>query len=1022
MNSRTIQNSLINLIDFTNTKSINLLNETSVCDLFYTDMQKFLENMTINPSMNKTSPEFQLQIPDIDSQNIGCFNQAKSLNNIFPGTRDEVNPDAGNFNIIVLSDQIHGYPGFQKLLHKIESLNILKVQADETLLLGDCDAVVDFKISVPAFSDSEMTEYEIEATDNFKKFSFAMAFEKNGDKNVTSDALYHDPLLLPVLPLISLIPLNVQNANVDQFQNMIVDPPDSIDHPHGREFNVLGLEEQVNDPEKNATQESVNKNSIISIGSLTTKDLVGLGQQSFSFLLPDEQRGLIADDLIKPPSVSGAIHLSGKHRSYRDDPSALYDYKPLPEPDHPVPPVIPDAETNTPEIEVIENSKHFTINETSVQVPALSPSFLGTSIVQKVDDILLTGSYPVFDVAGLERQLSVPQSDEGPVSEVSVQVKSPSLNGAIHLSGKHRSYRNDPSALYDYKPLPEPDQPAPPVIPDAETNTPEIEVIGNSKHFTINETSVQIPALSPSFLETSIAQKVDDVSSSDLFPMHNSAGLNQHPPVLRVERMLGFEANELVETPSLTPVVNLNENRRTHRNDPFSLHDRELGSDGDQPIPIVMDAGIHKTEFKIIDNSDPLNFGEANIEIGEIASAPIDISTLGQPNIEGVSDQINPKSIMAGENSALAESHIMPGMFRYNLLGNAGKTAFDDVLKPYKKTADTYQIGGGNAFNYLYPESETIVNETNVFRKENYLKNESYQGADSGDDFNFVDMDIPNINSSSNQTNSLPKEDKMYVKKEHTLHEDFKTGENIFLTDRYNSENEQKTLQKRIGPKKGSTNKSHPVVSNGDLNIPDSLLKNIASNFSNQLQTGEYGDRGNDLFTHNLLKNQPNGIAIANHESKKNMDIQQSLGREVVNQIIKKAIIELREGKTELKIQIQPKIMGHIKIQLSSENDQMLAKIMTETLHAKDILEQHMHLLIDELRGQGIDIDNVDVFMTNQNSGNHYSQSEEQRETEKRAKIPYLPDEVHDDSGEKDKNRFFLVPHLTNERNVDYYA
>jgi flagellar hook-length control protein FliK len=56
--------------------------------------------------------------------------------------------------------------------------------------------------------------------------------------------------------------------------------------------------------------------------------------------------------------------------------------------------------------------------------------------------------------------------------------------------------------------------------------------------------------------------------------------------------------------------------------------------------------------------------------------------------------------------------------------------------------------------------------------------------------------------------------------------------------------------------------------------------------------------------------------------------------------------------------------LGHVKVQVSTENHQVTIKILTELPVAKEMIENNLHQLKAELQGQGLEIDKFEVSLS----------------------------------------------------------
>ncbi|MCG2752509.1 MAG: flagellar hook-length control protein FliK [Desulfobacteraceae bacterium] len=148
-------------------------------------------------------------------------------------------------------------------------------------------------------------------------------------------------------------------------------------------------------------------------------------------------------------------------------------------------------------------------------------------------------------------------------------------------------------------------------------------------------------------------------------------------------------------------------------------------------------------------------------------------------------------------------------------------------------------------------------------------------------------------------------------------------------------------------------------------------------------------------------------------------EIENDTSKAVVDQIIKKAVLELSHNKSELKIHIKPEMLGSIKIHVINENQQIHAKITAETQMVKEIIEQNLDQLKTGLSKNGMEFDKIDVTVGQQNnyegSGTREGYGKQIRYFEK---TPHNNNFEKDSAEQRDKD---LVKRIK-ETKVDYYA
>lgn len=86
-----------------------------------------------------------------------------------------------------------------------------------------------------------------------------------------------------------------------------------------------------------------------------------------------------------------------------------------------------------------------------------------------------------------------------------------------------------------------------------------------------------------------------------------------------------------------------------------------------------------------------------------------------------------------------------------------------------------------------------------------------------------------------------------------------------------------------------------------------------------------------------------------------------SLMSQTLNQIVQKAVLSLHNGQHEVQLHLKPDFLGHIRMQIVSEGQQVAIKMVAEFPFVKDMLENNLHQLKSDLQAQGLDIDELEV-------------------------------------------------------------
>jgi hypothetical protein len=90
---------------------------------------------------------------------------------------------------------------------------------------------------------------------------------------------------------------------------------------------------------------------------------------------------------------------------------------------------------------------------------------------------------------------------------------------------------------------------------------------------------------------------------------------------------------------------------------------------------------------------------------------------------------------------------------------------------------------------------------------------------------------------------------------------------------------------------------------------------------------------------------------------------QKPLQTEIIKQVVDRAAINLNSGRTAIRINLKPESLGHLRLQITTENHQVMLKIMTEVPFVKEIIENNINQLKTALQVHGLQIDDFDVFV-----------------------------------------------------------
>lgn len=145
------------------------------------------------------------------------------------------------------------------------------------------------------------------------------------------------------------------------------------------------------------------------------------------------------------------------------------------------------------------------------------------------------------------------------------------------------------------------------------------------------------------------------------------------------------------------------------------------------------------------------------------------------------------------------------------------------------------------------------------------------------------------------------------------------------------------------------------------------------------------GEEANLSSNHQPAEKMPGAV----FQTKDIQHFEKSFQPAVMKQVLDNAISSLKNGRSSIKINLKPEVLGRLQMQISTENNQVAIRILTEVPMVKDILENSLNQLKADFQNQGLEIEKFHV------SVNHGSSQNE----ESTARLPFQ-EKTGDDSGE----------------------
>lgn len=96
-------------------------------------------------------------------------------------------------------------------------------------------------------------------------------------------------------------------------------------------------------------------------------------------------------------------------------------------------------------------------------------------------------------------------------------------------------------------------------------------------------------------------------------------------------------------------------------------------------------------------------------------------------------------------------------------------------------------------------------------------------------------------------------------------------------------------------------------------------------------------------------------------QTKETQHFQKTFQPAVMKQVVEKAMLNLKNGQSSIRISLKPEALGQLKMQITTENNQVMVKILTEVPIVKDIIEGNLSQLKADFQNQGLEIEKFDV-------------------------------------------------------------
>lgn len=108
-------------------------------------------------------------------------------------------------------------------------------------------------------------------------------------------------------------------------------------------------------------------------------------------------------------------------------------------------------------------------------------------------------------------------------------------------------------------------------------------------------------------------------------------------------------------------------------------------------------------------------------------------------------------------------------------------------------------------------------------------------------------------------------------------------------------------------------------------------------------------------------KTEPSTVSMENNTG----SLQETQKFDIINQIVKKAELIIREDQPEMRMQLEPENLGKLTLKVAVERGLVIAKFTAESYEVKEIIESNLDQLRDMLQEKGIGVESFSVSVGN---------------------------------------------------------
>jgi flagellar hook-length control protein FliK len=139
----------------------------------------------------------------------------------------------------------------------------------------------------------------------------------------------------------------------------------------------------------------------------------------------------------------------------------------------------------------------------------------------------------------------------------------------------------------------------------------------------------------------------------------------------------------------------------------------------------------------------------------------------------------------------------------------------------------------------------------------------------------------------------------------------------------------------------------------------------------------------------------------------------------ILQQIVERAHLQNTKNQPEIKIKLKPEFLGNMRMNITTDNQQVAIKIIAEVPVVKDVLEANLGQLKTELESQGLEIDSFDVSL--EKDTERFEEKSAHTQHRKAKKSHEAFDLEHEDAQEDPSEELVTDEQRSNTTSIDYF-